>query len=208
MLQCGSSGAIMIMLRALQRTAPVRAYAKSLETHPLATKVSTSGALMVLSDVMRQKLEQGDADDAEPFCWDAARSSRLAFWAVAFHAPYLHWLHPFYERMWLRYNVRSTFVKVALDQTFMAPPFLWAFLTYSALAEGSAPAPRVREQLPVLWVDSLWFWSLAHCVTFNLPVPVRVLWQDFARIYFGSLMSLRANAPLAKGGELRRHKPK
>ena len=53
------------------------------------------------------------------------------------------------------------------------------------------------------------FWSLAHCVTFNLPVPVRVLWQDFARIYFGSLMSLRANAPLvsaAKGDELRRHK--
>ena len=49
----------------------------------------------------------------------------------------------------------------------------------------------------------MWFWSFAHCVTFNLPVPVRVLWQDFARIYFGSLMSLRANAPL---DEVRRHK--
>ena len=61
---------------------------------------------------------------------------------------------------------------------------------------GSDPGQRVREQLPALWTDSVWFWSLAHCVTFNLPVPVRVLWQDFARIYFGSLMSLRANAPL------------
>ena len=112
-------------------------------------------------------------------------------------------------RRWLRYRIRSTVVKVALDQTLMAPPFLFCFLTYSALAEGSDPGQRVREQLPALWTDSVWFWSLAHCVTFNLPVPVRVLWQDFARIYFGSLMSLRANAPLvsvAEGDELRRHK--
>ena len=193
----------MMVLRALQRTAPVRAYARSLENHPLPTKCATSGALMVVSDVMRQKLEKRDADDAEPFHWDAARSSRLALWAVAFHAPYLHWLHPWYERMWLRYRIRSTVVKVALDQTFMAPTFLFCFLTYSALAEGSDPAHRVREQLPALWTDSVWFWSLAHCVTFNLPVPVRVLWQDVARIYFGSLMSLRANAPL---DEVRRHK--
>ena len=116
-------------------------------------------------------------------------------------------------RRWLRYRIRSTVVKVALDQTFMAPPFLFCFLTYSALAEGSDPGQRVREQLPALWTDSVLFWSLAHCVTFNLPVPVRVLWQDFARIYFGSLMSLRAHAPLAattvsvaKGDELRRYK--
>ena len=107
-------------------------------------------------------------------------------------------------RRWLRYRIRSTVVKVALDQAFMAPPFLFCFLTYSALAEGSDPGQRVREQLPALWTDSVWFWSLAHCVTFNLPVPVRVLWQDVARIYFGSLMSLRANAPLAD--EVRRHK--
>ena len=192
----------MMVLRALQRTAPVRAYARSLESHPLPTKCATSGALMVVSDVMRQKLERRDADDAEPFRWDVARSSRLALWAVAFHAPYLHWLHPWYERMWLKYRIRSTVVKVALDQALMAPPFLFAFLTYSALAEGADPIPRVRAQLPALWTDSVWFWSLAHCVTFNLPVPVRVLWQDFARIYFGSLMSLRANAPL----EVRRHK--
>ena len=190
-----------MVLRALQRTAPVRAYARSLETHPLPTKCATSGALMVVSDVMRQKLER--RDDAEPFRWDAARSSRLAIWAIAFHAPYLHWLHPWYERIWLKYRIRSTVVKVALDQAFMAPPFLFCFLTYSALAEGSDPSDRVREQLPALWTDSVWFWSLAHCVTFNLPVPVRVLWQDVARIYFGSLMSLRANAPLAD--EARRH---
>ena len=194
----------MMVLRALQRTAPVRAYARSLETHPLPTKCATSGALMVVSDVMRQKLEKRDAADAEPFHWDAARSSRLALWAVAFHAPYLHWLHPWYERIWLKYRIRSTVVKVALDQTLMAPPFLFCFLTYSALAEGSDPGQRVREQLPALWTDSVLFWSLAHCVTFNLPVPVRVLWQDVARIYFGSLMSLRANAPLAD--EVRRHK--
>ena len=41
-----------------------------------------------------------------------------------------------------------------------------------------------------LWTDSVWFWSLAHCVTFNLPVPVRVLWQDVARIYFLSLIHI------------------
>ena len=66
-------GKCLLALRALQRTAPVRAYARSLESHPLPTKCATSGALMVVSDVMRQKLERRDADDAEPFRWDVAR---------------------------------------------------------------------------------------------------------------------------------------
>ena len=59
---------------------------------------------------------------------------------------------------------------------------------------GSDP-DRVRAQLPALWTDSVWFWSLAIASRSTFPVPVRVLWQDVARIYFGSLMSLRANAP-------------
>ena len=53
-------------------------------------------------------------------------------------------------RRWLRYRIRSTVVKVALDQAFMAPPFLFCFLTYSALAEGADPIPRIRAQLPAL----------------------------------------------------------
>ena len=180
---------------------------RSLETHPLPTKCATSGALMVVSDVMRQKLEKRDADDAEPFHWDAARSSRLALWAVAFHAPYLHWLHPWYEKLASARGTESGRRSSRSRSTRRSwrPPFLFCFLTYSALAEGSDPGHRVREQLPALWTDSVWFWSLAHCVTFNLPVPVRVLWQDVARIYFGSLMSLRANAPLAD--DARQHSP-
>lgn len=67
---------------------------------------------------------------------------------------------------------------------------------YSALTEGLGPAgarARVAQQLPLLWQDSLCVWGPAHFVTFNLPVPVRVLWQDVVRLYFGTLMSLRAS---------------
>ena len=109
----------------------------------------------------------------------------------------MHFYHPFCERLWAHYHVRSTIVKVALDQAFAAPPFLATFLAYTAFAEGLGPggaADRVAEQLPLLWGDSLCFWPLAHCVTFNIPVPVRVLWQDLCRIYFGTLMSLRGTA--------------
>ena len=139
----------------------------------------------------------------------------------------MHFYHPFCERLWAHYHVRSTIVKVALDQAFAAPPFLATFLAYTAFAEGLGPggaADRVAEQLPLLWGDSLCFWPLAHCVTFSaapassgagsrrrrrrgvagavkrtgpradIPVPVRVLWQDLCRIYFGTLMSLRGTA--------------
>ena len=37
-------------------------------------------------------------------------------------------------------------------------------------------------------------WGPAHLVTFNLPIPVRVLWQDVVRLYFGTIMSLRGTA--------------
>ena len=93
-------------VRAVLRTRFVSAYVKALETHPLPTKCTTSGTLMVLSDGIRQKLE---ADDRRaPFRYDVARAARLTAFAICFHSPYLHAIHPWYERLWVRYKVRHT----------------------------------------------------------------------------------------------------
>ena len=190
------------MLQRLARTRVVAAYLTQLERYPLATKCTTSGLLMVGSDGLRQGLER-QGDDAA-FRWDAARTARLTAFSIAVHAPYLHWYHPFVEAIYARHGVRHTVVKVALDQALAAPPFLSLFLAYTALAEGLGVAgakARVAQQLPVLWQDSLWCWGPAHLVTFNIPVPLRVLWQDVVRVYFGSLMSLRGNAKLRSDGD-------
>ena len=96
---------------------------------------------------------------------------------------------------------------MAIDQAFGAPIFSAIFLGYTAAAEGlgwQGIQARVSQQLPLLWRDSVCFWSIAHCVTFNIPVPVRVLWQDTARIYYGTLMSLRGSAPVDDGAPDRR----
>ena len=87
-----------------------RRYMTSLEARPIATKCATSGALMLASDALRQKLEQAERDE---FRWDAARTARMTAFAIAFHAPFLHHLHIFYEALWPRLGVRHTAVKVA-----------------------------------------------------------------------------------------------
>eukprot|EP00629_Pelagomonadales_sp_RCC1024_P001963 CAMPEP_0119270220 /NCGR_PEP_ID=MMETSP1329-20130426/7313_1 /TAXON_ID=114041 /ORGANISM="Genus nov. species nov., Strain RCC1024" /LENGTH=120 /DNA_ID=CAMNT_0007270231 /DNA_START=160 /DNA_END=518 /DNA_ORIENTATION=+ len=106
----------------------------SLETSPIATKCATSGALMLASDALRQRLEQAERDD--DFRWDAARTARMTAFAIGFHAPFLHHLHIFYEALWPRLGVRHTAVKIALDQAFAAPAFLTTFLTYTSISEG------------------------------------------------------------------------
>ena len=105
----------------------VRRYMALLETRPIQTKCATSGALMVASDALRQKLEQSESSDE--FRWDPHRTARMAAFAVGFHAPFLHHLHIFYERLWPRIGVRHTVVKVALDQALAAPAFLTLFLS-------------------------------------------------------------------------------
>ena len=186
----------MMVLRALQRTAPVRALREIARDPPAADEVRDERRID--GSVRRHASETREARrpaDAEPFRWDAARSSRLALWAVAFHAPYLHWLHPWYERIWLKVPNPVDGRQGRARPDFHGPPFLFCFLTYSALAEGKTPA--TGPGAISLWTDSGAVLVPRAFVTFNLPVPVRVLWQRDGRIYFGSLMSLRANAPLA-----------
>ena len=178
-------------LQRLQQSRFVKAYLRALERRPLTTKCTTSGLLMVGADATRQRLE----DAEQPY--DAPRTARLTAFAILIHAPFLHAYHPIAERLWARYDIRHTVVKVGLDQAFSAPVFLSIFLPFTALAEGlgaSGARARVEQQLPLLWRDSLFCWGPAHLVTFNLPIPVRVLWQDVVRLYFGTIMSLRGTA--------------
>ena len=175
-------------------------YMHALEQRPLLTKVTSSGSLMAVADVIRQKLEQQDGSSsvARPFAWDAARTGRLTSWAVVAHAPFVHWYHPVVERLFAPVAHRSgvTAAKVVFDQTLVAPPFLATFLSYMTLVEGRGLADaraRCEQQLPPLLLSSWCVWGPAHCVTFNLPVAIRLLWQDCVRVYFGTIMSLRSN---------------
>ena len=177
----------------------LHAYLRLLEQRPLRTKMCTSGAIGGISDVVRQAIER---DPARPTAWDAERTARQVGFAVALHAPFLHAYHPRLERFfapWARLR-GITVVKTVFDQLLIAPPFLAVFLTVTTLAEGRAPADagrRLEQQLFPLWQDSVCTWGLAHLVTFNLPVRFRVLWHDVVRLWFGTRMSLRSNAPLA-----------
>ena len=196
------------MLQRLANTRLVRAYASALEARPLTTKLTSSGTLMAASDVLRQWLEQreqlkgaagaGSSNGGPAFSWDAQRTCRQTSFAVIVHAPFIHMYHPLIERLFAPVaHVRGvTIAKVFFDQTLVAPPFLSGFLIYMTLAEGRTLADgcrRVEQQLEPLMRTSWMVWGLAHCVTFNLPVPIRLLWQDSVRLYFGTVMSLRSN---------------
>ena len=185
----------MMVLRALQRTAP--STRKSLETHPLPRQVRDERRIdgSLRRDASETRGER-DADDAEPL-------GRGAVFPTAHCGPSRS-TRPISSGSIPVTRARVAQVPHPVDgRQGRARPgahgalTLFAFLTYSALAGAWFPIPRVRAQLPALWTDNVWFWSLAHCVTFNLPVPVRVLCETGARICAGSLAGLRANAPLS-----------
>ena len=183
---------------------PVRAYRQALHDRPIRTKCGSSGTLMAVADVLRQRLEHTEAagsGDAPSFAWDVARTCRLTSFAVLIHAPFVHCYHPVIERLFapVAHISGITIAKVVFDQTIVAPPFMAGFLSYMTLAEGRTLADvqtRVTQQLRPLILDSWTVWMPAHCITFNLPVPVRLLWQDCVRLYFGTVMSMRSNRRL------------
>mmetsp|Transcript_8685 Transcript_8685/g.20849 ORF Transcript_8685/g.20849 Transcript_8685/m.20849 type:complete len:160 (-) Transcript_8685:117-596(-) len=159
---------------------------------------------MAASDAIRQWLEQRER--REPFAWDATRTARQTSFAVCIHAPFVHAYHPFVERLFAPVAHRSgvTIAKVVFDQALVAPPFLSGFLTYMTLAEGRSlgdARARVEQQLAPLVRASWTVWGVAHCITFNLPVPIRLLWQDCVRLYFGTVMSLRSNQAIRSDTE-------
>jgi hypothetical protein len=182
----------------------IRAYLSLLERRPLPTKVATSAAIMGLADTIRQFVEQQEKQP-KSFHFDSMRTLRQVSFAVLVHVPFIHFYHPMVERMFAPLAVKAsklrlTVAKVAFDQALVAPPFLSFFLATTTLMEGRSlheARRRIEEQLYPLWRTSVSLWGVAHMVTFNLPIPLRVLWQDIVRLYFGTVMSMRANAPLS-----------
>ena len=126
-------------LQRLQQSRFIKAYLLALERRPLTTKCTTSGLLMVGADATRQRLE----DAEQPY--DAPRTARLTAFAILIHAPFLHAYHPIAERLWARYDIRHTVVKVGLDQAFSAPVFLSIFLSFTALAFSTCVVTQLRK---------------------------------------------------------------
>ena len=200
-------------MRWLAKTRFVRVYMNALETRPLATKLSSSGSLMAVADIVRQWLEQREqctlSESTTPFLWDVTRTCRQTSFAVLVHAPFIHAYHPLIERLFspVAHRQGVTIAKVVFDQGLIAPPFLSCFLIYMTLAEGrtiSDARTRVEQQLPPLLKASWVVWGVAHCITFNLPISIRLLWQDCVRLYFGTVMSLRSNQSITAKSDANR----
>ncbi len=131
------------------------------------------------------------------FAWDVARTARIMSFAVFVHAPFLHFFHRRLDAVFGTVRGMSTTAKkVFVDQVLVTPPFFAFFLSYDTLLAGKG-LQGVQERLTRSWwplLQDCWkLWPFAHIITFNLPFQWRVLFCDIVRVYFGTVMSLRAN---------------
>eukprot|EP00802_Teleaulax_amphioxeia_P026682 Tamp_27818.p2 GENE.Tamp_27818~~Tamp_27818.p2 ORF type:complete len:209 (-),score=35.24 Tamp_27818:213-800(-) len=147
------------------------AYARQLQTRPLATKSITSGVLFGVGDVISQNLPSTGSGDrgrglseeqghGEPL--DVGRVAWLACFGVVLYAPTNHWWFAFQERNVTAFKSRpaaQAALRVAVHSVVYAPFSVAAFVAWVALREDSAAiVGRVKENTFKLWASGTVFW--------------------------------------------------
>ncbi|KXS10765.1 hypothetical protein M427DRAFT_158774 [Gonapodya prolifera JEL478] len=198
-------------------------YLTLLETRPIATKAVTASAIAAAGDVLAQAIESRAATKPSPFnnasatsgsstpshhrdsdarmaWWSPSRTLRLASFGFLFAGPVTHYWYITLDRLVSpSMTARSALLKMAIDQTTMAPASVAVFFTYHGLYQGwewdRIKKKVEREAWPTLvanWV----LWPAALLVSFRfVPLDLRVLWMNVVGLGWGTYLSLVQQEP-------------
>lgn len=93
-------------------------YEHHLQTRPLPTKMVTGGCLWGIGDIVAQSIPHVSSNSTGgAFQWDAARTSRAAFFGLAMHAPTSH-VH-FNLLEWMTQKLGLSGLSIPVFKTFM-----------------------------------------------------------------------------------------
>ena len=145
-------------------------YSDAMQNKPVQTKMITSGAMFLTSDLLLQAAQKKNKLDQK-------RALRMAAYGLIGHGPIIHLIWGNMDRIWPTSSNRVAVLKVLIDQAVMAPTELFAYFFFQGICEGDMD--RLRGQVtkvPRAIVDGWKYWPVAHFVTFRfVPVQFRVI---------------------------------
>lgn len=182
-------------------------YSRLLETHPLLTKGSSAGAVMLCADVTQQAMERRQAIETRDATdgWDASRSARLCAFYGCVQTPFVHNWFATLERLFGAVTPASNlplFVgKVLLDQAIGPPLVLGAFCVAQplmhALQIGRGWSVGLEDGAAMLQRDWLHMvttgWQLWVPCTFvifgTVPLKFRILSMNMVSFCWSTFVS-------------------
>ncbi|KAJ9096087.1 hypothetical protein QFC19_007313 [Naganishia cerealis] len=192
-----------------------------LRSHPLKTRMVTSGALFVIGDMISQHIiEQRpfgpgvwsdeahamgkEERQAEGHVW--IRTARLAFYGTIIFAPLSHnWLR-LLERVQLHSKMSTVLAKVALDVSLWGAFIVGVFWTSNGILEGKSPSEiqdKVSAAYLPSWCKSILVFGPSQLFNFSvIPVPHRMLFSQCVGLGWNTFLSFANNRSNTMAAEL------
>lgn len=165
-----------------------------LARRPILTQACMSGVLFGLGDVCAQQLVERRG--IKGYEWQ--RTARLALYGTLIAGPVVaHWYR------WMDRNIRhtnvglQTIIRVAADQSIVAPSFLTAFFFFNSLSSGQsleqAKNTWSERFLPTL-IDNYKVWPFVNFANFYIvPLQHRLLVVNTVALVWNTYLAYIAN---------------
>mmetsp|Transcript_7855 Transcript_7855/g.20780 ORF Transcript_7855/g.20780 Transcript_7855/m.20780 type:complete len:288 (+) Transcript_7855:239-1102(+) len=184
-----------------------RWYSASMVTNPITTKAITSAVLLLVSDLLAQRLS---SDFRGRFDW--ARSLKQSVLGLVLLGPLGHFWFNVLERapavvgISAQLSSVATALKIAMDQLLMSPVINSVLFFYTEFLRGfgsdarslsqrtEESSAKVRENLAPSVVAGWKLWPIAHLLTFAVvPLHLRILYVNVVSVGWLTFLSLSAN---------------
>jgi len=173
--------------------AVLRVYQSILKRRPKLTQALTAGSLMAAGDVIAQTfIERTSWKEYSP-----QRTGRFFIFGTCLLGPTLSVWYRTLDKLVTSQRTTSSLIKMALDQSLMAPVVLTSFLgtmsfwtTYSI----DAALNNVTQNLWSVLMANYKLWPAAQVINFYcIPLNQRVLFSSVIALFWNSYLSYRTS---------------
>ncbi|XP_074656557.1 mitochondrial inner membrane protein Mpv17-like [Tubulanus polymorphus] len=171
----------------------LRLYLNLLDKHPWKTQSFTVGSLMCVGDAIAQfGVERRQMAD-----FDFKRSGRFLLFGACLAGPVIRKWYVTLDKLFPGTTKVTAFKKMAADQIFFAPTFLFGFLTIMSAGQGKSSLEiqeKINQDYFQMLLNSYKVWPATQLLNFYF-VPLQ------HRIFVVQMVALGWNAYLAWASE-------
>lgn len=177
------------------RTAVKQAWKTSFTKNLLLTNIVSSGGLLVIGDVIQQRLEISQNKDK---VFDKERSVRMGLVGLSQGPPHHYWY--LYLDKWIPGKTAAVVCKKILaDQIFAAPFFAITFIYGASLLEGKTLGScwtEFKTKFPTIYLFDWFIWPPTQAVNFAIvPSQYRVLYVNGVTVLWDVFLSYIKHKP-------------
>jgi len=165
------------------------AWSSSFGKHLLLTNIVSSGGLLVIGDLIQQKVEISKQNDKQ---YDKERSQRMGLVGLSQGPPHHYW-YIYLDKVLPGKSASIISKKILADQVFAAPFFAITFIYGASLLEGKSLGhcwQEFKEKFPTIYLFDWVIWPPSQAINFLLiPAPYRVLYVNGVTVLWDIFLS-------------------